>query len=256
MKRVFLFLFLTTSCFGSESIEQKIGELMERLHKDDYHIEYFADPRFKVYENTNKLATTLNTMNYFSAKFGYFTELSFKQSFDFLEKYQPVLEKANKKYGVEPEYITAILQIESNFGRKTGNRIVFNSLASMYVYNRKWMYSEIKQYISLKGILYEDPFELKGSYAGAFGIAQALPSSYKKFGVDFNGDGKVDPYDTEDAIGFVANYLNKCGFATSQKNKKNAIFSYNRQTNYVNAIIEYSAELKRRQKEMHQATKE
>ena len=81
-------------------------------------------------------------------------------------------------------------------------------------------------------------------------------ASYKKFGVDFNGDGKVDPYDTEDAIGFVANYLNKCGFATSQKNKKNAIFSYNRQTNYVNAIIEYSAELKRRQKEMHQATKE
>ncbi len=117
----------------------------------------------------------------------------------------------------------------------------------MYVNGRKWTFSEIKCFIDIKGTLYKDIFSIKGSYAGAFGIAQSLPSSYKLFGVDFDKDGVIDPYSMEDSIGFVANYLYKGGFRESISSRERAIYSYNRQKSYVNAIIKYADELKKKQ---------
>jgi len=248
--KIISFLFiLNTALYANEpTIETKVGELLERLHKDGYHLGIFNDKRFEVYRNTPKVAKTQNKINYFAESFGYFTDVSFRQAAEFNKTHNSALKKAEEKYGVGREYIMAILQMESNFGRKAGERIVLNSLVSMYVYGRKWAYSEIKQFLSLGDAFYKDPFELKGSYAGAFGIAQGLPSSHKTFGVDFNSDGRIDPYDPEDAIGFVANYLHKCGFSKTIESKSNAIYSYNRQKSYVNAIMEYAKELKNRLK--------
>ena len=241
------FIILLLSRAFTESAdekESKFNELVTKLRKDGYNVQYFYDKKFKIYINTQKNAEILNKANYFAPSFGIFTEVSFNQSIKFIDKFREQLLKAEKIYGVQKEYIVAILQVETNFGKRAGKQCVLNALASMYVYGRKWAYNEIKCYLDLESKLYTDPFEIKGSYAGAFGAAQALPTSYKKFGVDFNEDGKIDPNDIEDAIGFVANYLKECGFSKTLESKKQAVYSYNRQKSYIDVIVKYANELK------------
>ncbi len=231
-------------------IEEKIKELQEKLHEAGYSIKFFSDKRFKVYKETPIQIKTMNKANYFSPFMGIFTEKSFEQSLNFIEENKNFLIKAEKQFKVDKEYIVAILQIESNFGRKVGKWKVINALVSMYVNNRKWVLNEIKHFIDLEGKLYDDIFAISGSYAGAFGIAQSLPSSYKNFGVDFDNDGVIDPMSVADAIGFVGNYLHKCGFGKTEESKRKAIFAYNRQWSYVDAISEYAKNLKERLKKI------
>ncbi|WP_308366285.1 MULTISPECIES: lytic murein transglycosylase B [unclassified Microbulbifer] len=135
---------------------------------------------------------------------------------DFWDRNAKTLEKAEKKYGVPAEMIVAIIGIETRYGGNMGSYRVLDALATLaFNYPRRapFFTKELENYLLLTREQGVDPTALVGSYAGAMGFGQFMPSSYRAFAVDFNGDGRVDIWtDTTDAIGSVANYFAEHGW--------------------------------------------
>jgi len=134
----------------------------------------------------------------------------------FIQKNQKWLEKAQKEYGVNAEIIAALIGVETFYGRITGKKDVFTSLATLafdYPRRAEYFQSELEAYLLLAR---ENEWQIgntKGSYSGALGMTQFMPSNYRKLAVDFDQDGKVDLWHSvPDAIGSVANYLRHHGW--------------------------------------------
>ncbi len=132
----------------------------------------------------------------------------------FFRQYKDVLKRAEQEFGVDPLVITAIIGVETRYGANKGSRYrVLDSLTTLSVdYPRRspFFTKELKHYFLLASENNIDPLTTTGSYAGAIGIPQFMPSSYRNFSVDFNDDGVSDLVNSfEDAIGSVANYLSK-----------------------------------------------
>lgn len=129
----------------------------------------------------------------------------------FWKKNQATLARAEKIYGVPPEVIVAIIGIESRYGKHMGNFNVFNSLLTLafdYPKRANFFKKELTQFILLCHEQQWNPLTIDGSYAGAIGIAQFMPSSYRHYAIDFTNNGHKDLLHNEaDAIGSVANYL-------------------------------------------------
>ena len=122
-----------------------------------------------------------------------------------------LLERAEAEYGVPPEIIVAILGVETRYGRHKGGYRVMDSLATLafnYPPRGDFFRGELEQYLLLAREEGLDPLTISGSYAGAMGQAQFIASSYRRYAVDFDKDGKRDLWNnTADAIGSVANYF-------------------------------------------------
>ncbi len=120
------------------------------------------------------------------------------------------LNMAAYKYGVDPAYIVGILGVETNFGGFTGKHSVLDALTTLaleYKKRSKFFTSELENYVLLVKEQKVPPQAIKGSYAGAFGLAQFMPSSFREYAVDLNGDGHTNLFDPADAIGSIANYF-------------------------------------------------
>jgi len=120
------------------------------------------------------------------------------------------LNMAGYKYGVDPAYIVGIIGVETNFGGYTGKHSVLNALTTLaleYKKRSKFFTSELENYIVMIKEEKVPPQAIKGSYAGAFGLSQFMPSSFREYAVDFNGDGHTNLFDKADAIGSIANYF-------------------------------------------------
>lgn len=138
----------------------------------------------------------------------------------YMLKHQKTLHKAYKKYGVPPEYITAIIGIESYYGTNRGKYPVFDTLATLaFESNRRdeFFKSELKAFLLMAYKQGIDPKAVKGSYAGAIGLGQFMPSNYKKVAVDFNKDGIISLNQDADAIGSIANYLKQAGWRSREE---------------------------------------
>lgn len=129
----------------------------------------------------------------------------------FMQEHQALLAAVNDKYGVPPEIITALIGVETFYGTRMGSRSVLRSLATLtaaYPRREKFFGKELETFLGLlksENLVAED---MEGSYAGAVGIPQFMPSSYVAYAVDFNENGKRDlVHEVEDAAGSVANYL-------------------------------------------------
>ncbi|MEA2111330.1 MAG: lytic murein transglycosylase B [Campylobacterota bacterium] len=134
---------------------------------------------------------------------------------DFMKKHKTTLKRAHKKYGIPPEYITAIIGIESYYGSYTGKYPVFDTLCTLaFEKNRrnKFFTKELREYLKMTKREDVNPREIKGSFAGAIGLGQFMPSNFEKLGVDFNNDGKVRISEPIDAIGSIANYFKQSGW--------------------------------------------
>lgn len=132
------------------------------------------------------------------------------------------LRKIEADYGVGKEIIVAILRIETHFGRNTGKPPIANSLLTLaLIENRRsdWAEEELSQLLLICRGRNQDPLAVKGSWAGAFGLPQFVPSSYLKYGADGNGDGAVDLYNLNDAFVSIANYLKSFGWSTHDPEK-------------------------------------
>ena len=135
---------------------------------------------------------------------------------EFWRRNQAQLERAAEKYGVPVEILVAVIGVETKYGRITGGFKVINSLSTLafdYPKRSRFFTSELKHFLLLAREQSLDPHTLAGSYAGAMGIPQFMPSSYRAYAVDFDDDGLTDIWEnTADAIGSVGNYFKEHGW--------------------------------------------
>lgn len=135
---------------------------------------------------------------------------------EFWQQNQATLERAEKEYGVAPEVIVAIIGVETRYGRVTGRHRVVDALMTLafdYPPRASFFRKELTQFLLLAREEGKNPTSLTGSYAGAMGFGQFIPSSYRNYAVDFDRDGVRDIWQNRtDAIGSVANYFSRHGW--------------------------------------------
>ena len=129
----------------------------------------------------------------------------------FMARHRETLARAEAQFGVPAELVTAIIGIETFYGRHAGNDRVLDALVTLgfgYPPRADFFREELRHFLLLAREQGLDPREPMGSYAGAMGYGQFIASSYRHYAVDFDGDGTVDLFDNPaDAIGSVANYF-------------------------------------------------
>lgn len=133
----------------------------------------------------------------------------------FWNQYEDALNRAWQVYGVPPEIIVGIIGVETRWGRVMGKTRILDALATLsFNYPRRAEYfsGELETFLLMARGEQDDPLNLKGSFAGAMGYGQFMPSSYKQYAVDFSGDGHINLWDPVDAIGSVANYFKAHGW--------------------------------------------
>jgi membrane-bound lytic murein transglycosylase B len=138
----------------------------------------------------------------------------------FRESNAGALARASASYGVPEEIVVAIIGIETVYGRNLGNYRVIDALATLafdFPERRDFFRGELEQYLLYAREEGIQALALKGSYAGAIGIPQFMPGTYRRFAVDFDGDGRRDlSHSAADAIGSVANFLKEHGWQAGQ----------------------------------------
>ena len=201
---------------------------------------------------------------------------SIRKAKRYMELHKTELSDAERNYGVDKEVITAIILVETRLGTGIGRSSVLNILSTIAAlsdqevkeffwqkvskthnvkrndYDRwvdrktKWAYAELTAFLKYSKREKIDPVQVRGSYAGALGIAQFMPSSIMAYAKDGNTDGRVDLFTHADAIASVANYLKSHGWRPNieKKAKHKVIWYYNRSDYYVNAIFKISKLLK------------
>jgi peptidoglycan lytic transglycosylase B len=138
----------------------------------------------------------------------------------FWNKYAAALKRAEQIYGVPASIIVATIGIETKYGQKTGEYRVIDSLSNLafnYSSRSAFFRKELVEFLLLTREQRLNPFKVMGSYAGAIGQPQFMPSSYRAYAVNFSGSGKIDLMNNEmDVIGSIANYYNKSGWMYGQ----------------------------------------
>ncbi|EAQ31496.1 lytic murein transglycosylase [Idiomarina baltica] len=135
-----------------------------------------------------------------------------------LEKYQEhkaLLDEIGKKYGVQPRFIVALWGIETNFGSYTGGFDVVSALTTLAFDGRREAFfkKQLWQALTIIQDGHIDPEQMKGSWAGAMGQTQFMPSSFMSYAVDYDGDGKKDIWNSYgDVFASAANYLSSVGW--------------------------------------------
>ena len=209
--------------------------------------------------------------------YGQFTNnWSIRKAKEYIQKNEADLTRIEKAYGVDKKIITAILLVETGLGASVGTRSALNTLSTMaaltdpMVRNKlwdlipdskkisrkkfeikaasrsRWAYKELKallKYSAREGV---DPAAIPGSFAGAVGVAQFMPTSILAYGKDGNDDGMVDMLNHADSMASIANFLKSHGWRPGQSRKKaeKIIHHYNHSSYYVNTILKISRRLK------------
>jgi len=148
------------------------------------------------------------------------TDKRIKAGVAFWREHEELVAQAAERFGVDPHVIVAIIGVETFYGRITGNYRVLDALATLAFYypdtgnDRSEFFSkELMKFIVLGDEENLPLIEVKGSYAGAMGLGQFMPSSYLEYAVDLDGDGRRDLWSSmADVIGSVANYLHRHGW--------------------------------------------
>ena len=195
----------------------------------------------------------------------------------YMQTHKEALEAAQAAYGVDKEVITAIILVETKLGTYTGNKSVINTLCTLAamseaaprqtIWNNlpnderrmsrekfekkadqkaNWAYKELKAFLTYTEKEGVDPTRIKGSYAGAMGISQFMPSNIAPYAKDGNADGQVDLFVHADAIFSVASYLKHYGWKPGISRDKafKVVYHYNHSKYYVNTVLDIADQLK------------
>jgi membrane-bound lytic murein transglycosylase B len=139
-----------------------------------------------------------------------------QQGVEFFNQHRATLLRAEREFGVPAEIIVAIIGVETSYGRVAGSYRVLDALSTLafdYPPRSPFFTAELKDFLILTRDQGMDPTDLMGSYAGAMGYGQFIPSSYRNYAIDFDHDGKIDIWENPvDAIGSVANYFKQHGW--------------------------------------------
>ena len=286
MKIFFLLLitpiFLFSIAKGNESgeIASFYQPLIDRLLKDGFDLEFLSkllkDPRAEL--NPRLMTISLGSRETADLYQQFFSAESTLLCKKFLRQNLKELRKMEKEFGVEKEIVVAILLVESRFGENIGKYRVLPTLASMalidspdnlhtnYLLLREidpelsyewmegsakkkanWAYHELKCFLKIARQEEIDPFEVYGSYAGALGMAQFIPSSYLAYAVR---EKSLEKWlaSREEAIFSIGNYLKSHGWRKNLPigKKRQALWHYNRSQPYVETILQLSQKMKQK----------
>ncbi len=140
---------------------------------------------------------------------------TFSEAKRFKRKHYRILKKAERNYGVDMNYIVGFLGVESRFGTYTGDYNILDALATLAFHKnrmKKFFKNEFKHLFLFAREKGYDITKLEGSFAGAMGCVQQVPSVARRHRSDFDGDGKTDPWDLDDCIGSIAKFMHKNGW--------------------------------------------
>ena len=193
----------------------QLAELADRLDgteglEREQMKEWFREAKIqsKIIDAMNRPAERLSWHRYQSL---FVNPASINGGIQFLKQHADILFRAEERFGVPAEIIVAIIGIETRYGKVLGSLRVLDSLVTLsveYPRRSKFFSSELEHFMQLSAEQGLDPSSVRGSYAGAMGIPQFMPSSYRSYAVDFDGDGRADLLNSvADAIGSAANYL-------------------------------------------------
>jgi len=144
------------------------------------------------------------------------SERRIREGMDFWIAHRQALDRASVRSGVAPEYLAAILGVETYYGRLTGSYRVLDALSTLafdYPARAKFFRDELEQFLLLTRDARLDPLSVKGSYAGAMGAPQFMPSNYRRYAVDADADGHIDLWTNwPDVCASVGNYLKEHGW--------------------------------------------
>jgi len=187
-------------------------------------------------------------IDYLHPRFGLLSRSSIQRGQKVLKENRVTFKSIERFYRVPPEVLVAIFRLETNLGINLGQYRVFNSLLTLTVIvNRRslWAGQELIDLLTLCKNNRTNPFSIKGSASGAFGLCQFVPSSYLAYGTDGNGDGIVDLFDFSDAMASTANFLKSNGWNNKNRERQfRAILAYNHCENYAKAVLSYSKKVK------------
>lgn len=139
---------------------------------------------------------------------------------NFITKHQEIFDNVEKRFGVPKEYIAAIIGIETIYGANVGKFPVFDTLTTLaFEKNKrnKFFKKQLRKFIQLAHNQKFNPKNVYGSYAGAIGLGQFMPSNYEAYGVDYNNDGYIRLQEAGDAIASIANYFKKNRWRTGEQ---------------------------------------
>lgn len=147
------------------------------------------------------------------------TEQKIAQARENRQQYQASLQAVSEQYGVQPQYIVALWAMESQFGKIQGREDVISALSTLAFEGRREAFftKELNAALEILQQQHISVEEMKGSWAGAMGQNQFMPSSFRNYGADGDGDGKIDIWNnTDDVFASTANYLAKEGWKAGQ----------------------------------------
>jgi membrane-bound lytic murein transglycosylase B len=183
---------------------------------DIYRLLAKAEPQPKIIELISKPAEKVSPWWEYRERF--LTEQRVSEGTQFMLDHRARLEKAHRETGVAPEYIVAIIGVETFYGRITGKYRVLDALATLafdYPPRAEYFRGELAQFIALAREEAVDPLTALGSYAGAMGAGQFMPSSYRRYAVDGSNDDRRNLFaDWDDIIASVANYFKQSGWVS------------------------------------------
>lgn len=193
---------------------EKVAAEQKTQPLEIYRLLAKAEPQPKIVELISKPAEKVSP--WYEYRKNFMTEQRITEGARFMLEHRARLEKAHRETGVAPEYVVAIIGVETFYGRITGKYRVLDALSTLafdYPPRAEFFKSELAQFITLTKEEQLDPLTALGSYAGAMGGGQFMPSSYRRYAVDGGNDQQRDLFaDWDDIIASVANYFKQNGW--------------------------------------------
>jgi membrane-bound lytic murein transglycosylase B len=223
-KLLVLLIFVVISspaCSQNYYDRAEVKQFIQRMGSEHQLNEEILIRLFKQAETQAKVLKAIQTpaerkKEWFEYRPIFLTDARIREGVQYWQENAKVLADVEQSMGVPAEVIVAIIGVETFYGRITGNYPVFDSLVTLgfdYPKRSAFFLSELEHYLLLCKEEGFNPTDLVGSYAGAMGRAQFISSSYRRYAVDYNQDGKRDLWNSnEDAIGSVGNYLKEHGW--------------------------------------------
>ncbi|NOY16706.1 MAG: lytic murein transglycosylase B [Gammaproteobacteria bacterium] len=218
-------VFLSLSAFSLQTSDYKrLGKMFDEVASKTAYSVTDLEALFQKVEIQPRIIEIMDkpaeSMPWYQYRKIFLTEKNISKGAEYWIKHADTLARAEKKFGVPPEIIIATLGVETRYGTNTGGFRVIDALTTLgleYPRRSEYFTKELKNFLLLSDENRLNPLAVTGSYAGAIGLPQFMPSSYRAYAVDFNGDGYSDLVNSvEDAIGSIASYYSEHGWEPGQ----------------------------------------